>query len=63
MTTPIHTELSRRESQIMEILFRHGEATAEAVRAELPDAPSNSSVRKLLSILEDKGHLQRRRDG
>lgn len=63
MSQPMHAELSRRESQIMDAVYRLGEATAEAIRAELPDAPSNSSVRKLLSILEDKGHLEHRTEG
>ena len=41
-------DLTRRESQIMEILYRRRRATVEEIRAELPDAPSPSSVRKLL---------------
>ena len=57
------TALSRRERQIMEIIYREGEATAAEVLDELPDAPSYSAVRALLRILEDKGHLRHRQDG
>lgn len=60
---PTPDELSRRERQIMDIVFAKGEATAADVHAALPDAPSYSSVRTLLRILEDKGHLRHREDG
>jgi predicted transcriptional regulator len=56
-------DLTRRESQIMEILYRRRRATVEEVRAELPDAPSPSSVRKLLDIMIDRGLLGREYDG
>lgn len=52
------TSLSRRESQIMEIVYRRGSATAADVQAELPDSPGYSTVRKLLQVLEQKGHLE-----
>jgi len=52
------THLSRRERQIMDILYRRGRATAAAVRSELPDRPSYSAVRALLRILEAKGHIR-----
>ena len=55
--------LSRRERQIMDIIFARGEAAATEVRQALPDAPSYSAVRALLRILEDKGHLKHREDG
>jgi predicted transcriptional regulator len=55
--------LSRRERQIMDIVFARGEATAAEVAAELPDPPSYSAVRTLLRILEEKGHLRHREDG
>lgn len=55
--------LSRRERQIMEIVYRRGAATASDVLAELPDPPSYSAVRALLRILEDKGHLRHEADG
>ena len=56
-------DLTRRESQIMEILYRRRQATVEEIRAELPDAPSPSSVRKLLEIMIDRGLLAREYDG
>lgn len=56
-------ELSRRERQIMEIIFAKGEATAAEVSESLADAPSYSAVRALLRILEEKGHLKHREDG
>ena len=56
-------QLSRRERQIMEIVYRKASATAADVHAELPDAPSYSAVRALLRILEEKGHLRHREDG
>ncbi|HVA47117.1 MAG TPA: BlaI/MecI/CopY family transcriptional regulator [Pirellulales bacterium] len=52
--------LSRRERQIMDIVYAQGEATAADVRAALPDPPSYSAVRALLAILVDKGHLKHR---
>lgn len=55
--------LSRRERQIMDIVFARGEAAAAEVHAALPDAPSYSAVRALLRILEEKGHLKHREDG
>src|SRR5438067_11568853 len=55
--------LTRRESQIMEILHRLERATAADVLAELPDPPGYSSVRKLLEILEKKGVVHHRQDG
>ena len=55
--------LTRRESQIMEILHRRQRATVEEIRDELPDAPSPSSVRKLLEIMIDRGLLAREYDG
>lgn len=55
--------LSRRERQIMDILYRLGSATAAEVQEHLPEAPSYSAVRALLRILEDKGHLKHEYDG
>lgn len=63
MVNPLHTQLSRRESQIMDVVFQLGEATAAEILDHLPDPPSNSAVRTLLSILEAKGHLTHRREG
>jgi predicted transcriptional regulator len=62
MTKPFPA-LTRRESQIMEILHRRRRATVEEIRAELPDAPSPSSVRKLLEIMIDRRLLGREYDG
>jgi BlaI family penicillinase repressor len=58
-----HIDLTRRESQIMEILHRHRRATVEEIRSELPDAPGSSSVRKLLEIMIERGLLGREYDG
>jgi predicted transcriptional regulator len=55
--------LSRRERQIMDIVYRHGEATAAQILDGLPDPPSYSAIRALLRILVDKQHLQHREDG
>jgi BlaI family transcriptional regulator, penicillinase repressor len=55
--------LSRRERQIMDIIYTQGQATAADVTAALPDAPSYSAVRALLRILEQKGHLRHQEDG
>ena len=56
-------DLTRRESQIMEILYRRRRATVEDIRAELPDAPSPSSVRKLLDIMIERELLGREYEG
>src|SRR6476620_12566374 len=56
-------DLTRRESQIMEILYRRRRATVEDIRAELPEAPTPSSVRKLLDIMIDRGLLAREYEG
>lgn len=58
-----HPNLTRREAQIMEILHRRRRGTVEEIRAELPDAPSPSSVRKLLEIMIDRRLLGREYDG
>jgi BlaI family transcriptional regulator, penicillinase repressor len=63
MPKPTSVDLTRRESQIMEILYRRRRATVEEIRGELPDAPSPSSVRKLLEIMIDRGLLGREYDG
>jgi BlaI family transcriptional regulator, penicillinase repressor len=55
--------LSRRERQIMDVLHTKQCATASEVRAALPDAPSNSAVRTLLRILEEKGHIKHHQEG
>ena len=52
-----YEELTRRERQIMDIVYRLGEATAEDVRSRLPDPPSYSAARAMLVKLEEKGHV------
>lgn len=54
--------LSRRERQIMEILYARGQATAGEVQEAMADAPSYSAIRAMLRILEDKGHVQHTND-
>ena len=54
--------LSRRQRQIMDILFRDGECTAEEIRERLPNPPSNSAVRAMLATLKDKGHVKSREE-
>ena len=56
-------DLSRRERQIMDFLFRTSRATAAEVMEGLPDAPSYSAVRALLRILEQKGHIRHEEEG
>ena len=55
--------LSRRERQIMDILYRQGKASASEVREAMPDAPSYSAVRAMLRVLEDKGHVKHQAEG
>lgn len=56
-------DLSRRERQILDVLYKAGRATAADVQAAMPSAPSYSAVRTLLRILEDKGHVRHEQDG
>src|SRR5215510_15331589 len=63
MKMPSHTELSRRERQIIDILYSQGRSTAAEVQAVLPDPPSYSAVRAMLRILEEKGHVRHEQDG
>jgi predicted transcriptional regulator len=63
MQTLARIDLTRRESQIMAILHRRRRATVEEIRSELPEAPSKSSVRKLLEIMIDRDLLGREYDG
>jgi BlaI family transcriptional regulator, penicillinase repressor len=55
--------LSRRERQIMEILYQHGKATVSEVRELMKDAPGYSAVRAMLRVLEEKGHVRHQADG
>ena len=63
MRKSLHTVLTRRERQIMDILFRRGRATAAEVMEELPGEPSYSTVRTQLRVLEEKGHVRHEEDG
>jgi predicted transcriptional regulator len=58
-----HNDLSRRERQIIDILYARGRATAAEVQAVLPEPPSYSAVRAMLRILEEKGHVKHEQDG
>ncbi|HEY0241363.1 MAG TPA: BlaI/MecI/CopY family transcriptional regulator [Gemmatimonadaceae bacterium] len=60
---PDKDTLSRRERQIMDVLYRMGSATAAEVQDNIPEAPSYSAVRALLRILVDKGHIRHSYDG
>ena len=55
--------LSRRERQIMDVLYQAGKGTAADVQAGMPEAPSYSAVRTMLRILEEKGHVRHELDG
>lgn len=56
-------KLSRRERQIMDILYQRGEGTVSDVMEDLADPPSYSAVRATLRVLEGKGHVKHREDG
>ncbi len=63
MSRPSHANLSRRERQVMDIVYRQGQATAAEVLQSLPDPPSYSAVRAMLRILEEKGYLHHKHQG
>jgi predicted transcriptional regulator len=63
MAKPLHAVLTRRERQIMDILYRRGRATAAEVMAELSGDPNSSTVRTQLRVLESKGHVRHDDDG
>jgi predicted transcriptional regulator len=63
MSKETNTPLSRREREIMDVIYRTGRATAAEVLDQLADPPSYSAVRALLRVLEDKGHLRHEEDG
>jgi BlaI family transcriptional regulator, penicillinase repressor len=56
-------ELSKRERQIMDVLYQMGEATVGEVLDRIPDPPSYSAVRATLRVLEEKGHVGHKQDG
>ena len=63
MVKEIISRLSRRERQIMDIIYRKGTASAAEIQKNLPSAPGYSAVRALLRVLEDKGYLKHKKDG
>src|ERR671922_2084954 len=63
MAKALHSTLSRRERQIMDILYRLGRATANEVMAALPGEPNYSTVRTQLRVLEGKGHVRHEEEG
>ena len=63
MVKTLHAVLSRRERQIIDILYRLGRATAADVMADLPGDPSYSTVRTQLRVLEEKGHVRHEEQG
>ena len=63
MPTPNHSALTRRERQIMDILYRRGRATAGEVMEDLSGTPNYSTVRTQLRVLEEKGHVTHEEEG
>lgn len=63
MDPPFQSRLSRRERQIMEAVYRLGEADVAAVQEELPDTPDYHAVRVAMANLEDEGYLRHRQEG
>src|SRR5262247_338536 len=63
MTKRPHNDLSRRERQIIDILYASSRATAAEVQAGMPEPPSYSAVRAMLRVLEEKGHVRHEQDG
>ena len=60
---PTLRNLSRRERQIMDAVFRKGKATAVEIHASITDPPSHDAIRRLIRILEEKGFLRHEIDG
>lgn len=63
MTKQTHSNLSRRERQIMDIIYQRAQATAMEIMENLPDPPGYSAVRAMLRLLEEKGYLKHQQDG
>ncbi len=63
MAKPLPHDLSRRERQIMDVIYERGNATAAEVAEAIPHPPSYSAVRALLRILEEKGYLRHEQQG
>ena len=58
-----HSQLSRRERQIMDVIYKRGRATASEVQQDLPEKPNYSTVRAQLRVLEEKGFLRHEEQG
>ena len=63
MTKQTHSNLSRRERQIMDIIYKRAQATAMEVMENLPAPPGYSAVRAMLRLLEEKGYLKHQQEG
>jgi len=63
MKSPLPNRLTRRERQIMDVVYERAHCSAREIHAAIADAPSYSAVRALLSILVEKGHLSYKQDG
>jgi predicted transcriptional regulator len=63
MKKDAHMHLSRRERQIMNVVYQRGQATATEVMENMPEPPSYSAVRTMLRLLEEKGYLKHEQDG
>ncbi len=65
MSSPKSTpeSFTRRERQIMDILYASGQATAKEIEEKIPDAPSGATVRTILKVLLKKGHIHHRQEG
>lgn len=63
MPTNPDQDLSRRERQIMNVLYKREQATVAEISAGMPEPPSDTAIRTHLRILEDKGHVRRQRQG
>jgi predicted transcriptional regulator len=59
----MHAVLTKRERQIMDVIYRLGRATASEILEQVPGAPSYSTVRTQLRVLEEKGHLRHEEEG
>ncbi|HVT79493.1 MAG TPA: BlaI/MecI/CopY family transcriptional regulator [Phycisphaerae bacterium] len=56
-------QLSKRERQIMDVIYAHGEATVTQILVGIPDPPERGALRTLIRILERKGHVAHRQEG
>lgn len=63
MTKPLHFHLSRRESQIMDVVYALGKASVADVVERMPDEPGYNTVRNTMTILEKKGYLRHDKEG